>query len=203
MTPFWENEYQKLDSSTFGNPCPEVLKIIPKLSPDSNILDIACGDGRNSLYLSKLGFNVDAFDLSENGISKIKVLNKRHNCNVNCWVQNIEDFTFSKDYDLIMCHGLLQFIKPANIPQLINSCKNHTAQNGFNIFAVFNHNSKLSNELIKMVTYLFKENELSNYYQNWNLLTNSIYEKDETKRYGEKTILVINKLVAHQALNYV
>lgn len=201
MTPFWEKEYQNKDSSTFGNPCPEVIKILPKLNVDSQILDIACGDGRNSLYLSKLGYNVDAFDFSEKGISKIRALNETHNCNVNCWVQNVEDFIFLKKYDLIMCHGLFQFLDQGIIPKIIEDCKRHTTDNGFNIFAVFNHNSILSQELNIMVKYFFRDNELSEYYPDWKILTDSIYEKDETERYGEKTTLVINKLVALQSLH--
>ena len=39
-----------------------------KLSPNSTILDLACGKGRHSVYLNQLGFDVTGVDLSENSI---------------------------------------------------------------------------------------------------------------------------------------
>lgn len=44
------------------------------LNPPSSslLLDVACGKGRHALYLSNLGYNVDAFDLSPNNISHAK-----------------------------------------------------------------------------------------------------------------------------------
>ncbi len=35
-------------------------------------LDIACGDGRNSVYLAQLGFEVDAVDISDVAIDKLR-----------------------------------------------------------------------------------------------------------------------------------
>ncbi len=39
-----------------------------QLRPNSRILDLACGKGRHSLYLSRKGFSVTGADLSENNI---------------------------------------------------------------------------------------------------------------------------------------
>lgn len=43
-----------------------------KLTEDSLLLDLACGKGRHSIYLNKLGFNVIGVDLSKNSIKKAK-----------------------------------------------------------------------------------------------------------------------------------
>ncbi|PPS59366.1 hypothetical protein CRX72_24895 [Pantoea sp. BRM17] len=42
-------------------PHSEVRAALPKLTP-GNALDLGCGKGRNSLYLSQHGFNVTAWD---------------------------------------------------------------------------------------------------------------------------------------------
>ena len=40
------------------------------LPEDAKILDLACGKGRHSIYLNKLGYNVTGADLSENSIAE-------------------------------------------------------------------------------------------------------------------------------------
>jgi SAM-dependent methyltransferase len=42
------------------------------LPEDAKILDLACGKGRHSVYLNKLGYDVTGADLSENSITEAK-----------------------------------------------------------------------------------------------------------------------------------
>lgn len=42
------------------------------LPEDAKILDLACGKGRHSIYLSELGYNVTGADISENSIHEAK-----------------------------------------------------------------------------------------------------------------------------------
>jgi SAM-dependent methyltransferase len=42
------------------------------LPEDAKILDLACGKGRHSVYLNKLGYDVTGADLSENSINEAK-----------------------------------------------------------------------------------------------------------------------------------
>ncbi len=51
-----------------------ISNLINYLAPskDSILLDVACGKGRHSVYMNKLGFSVDGFDLSVNSIKIAK-----------------------------------------------------------------------------------------------------------------------------------
>lgn len=42
------------------------------LPKDSNVMDLACGKGRHSVFLNKLGYDVTGLDLSENSIDAAK-----------------------------------------------------------------------------------------------------------------------------------
>ena len=57
----------------------ELMPPETKLKSDLNyfaecnrILDLACGDGRNAIYLAKLGHEVYAVDFSEEGLNRLK-----------------------------------------------------------------------------------------------------------------------------------
>jgi len=57
----WDSRYQE----DMGNPAPSpIVKSFFDLAPCGNALDIACGNGRNSLFLADRGFVVDAVDIS-------------------------------------------------------------------------------------------------------------------------------------------
>ncbi len=47
------------------------------LPEKAKVLDLACGKGRHSIYLNKLGFDVVGADLSENSINEAKKQRKR------------------------------------------------------------------------------------------------------------------------------
>jgi len=51
-----------------------ISNLLIYLKPFKNdlLLDVACGKGRHAIYMNKLGYRVDAFDLSENSISAAK-----------------------------------------------------------------------------------------------------------------------------------
>ena len=49
-----------------------------ELPHGSSILDLACGKGRHSVYLNKLGYDVTGVDLSQNSISYAKQFENEH-----------------------------------------------------------------------------------------------------------------------------
>jgi SAM-dependent methyltransferase len=40
--------------------------------PGARALDVACGGGRNALFLAELGYSVDAFDISDIGLAHLR-----------------------------------------------------------------------------------------------------------------------------------
>ncbi|MBW6482501.1 MAG: class I SAM-dependent methyltransferase [Vicingaceae bacterium] len=51
-----------------------ISNLLTYLNPSKNdlLLDVACGKGRHAIYMNKLGYQVEAFDLSENSIIAAK-----------------------------------------------------------------------------------------------------------------------------------
>ncbi|CAM3672755.1 tellurite resistance protein TehB [Vibrio aerogenes CECT 7868] len=76
--------------------------------PKGNILCLGDGEGRNSIYLAKLGYNVTAIDLSLVAINKARKLADEHQVQINHIHENLEHFKFgAHQWDgivSIFCH---------------------------------------------------------------------------------------------------
>ena len=114
---YWEEVYGE-DSipttpSNFANFC------LDYFSPDSIILDIGCGNGRDSIFFSKKGFRVFAFDQSE---TSIKLLKNNHKTNPLFSIADINNFNFS-DYDINVAYArfLLHAISEQTFERLFDN----------------------------------------------------------------------------------
>ena len=68
-----------------------------KIEKNSSVLDLACGKGRHSIYMNKLGFNVTGYDLSEKNIKHAK---KYENDKLNFCIHDMRS-PFQGNYDII------------------------------------------------------------------------------------------------------
>ena len=71
-TPFYHILYKNRDDDEAGFFMKTLLSFLD-LKPQAKILDLACGRGRHSIYLNKLGFLVTGVDLSSKSIAYAKV----------------------------------------------------------------------------------------------------------------------------------
>jgi 2-polyprenyl-3-methyl-5-hydroxy-6-metoxy-1,4-benzoquinol methylase len=77
-----------------------VENLVSKLDikPKNNVLDLACGKGRHSVILNKLGLNVTGVDLSSNSISKAK---KSENETLKFFVHDMREVIPNMQFDFI------------------------------------------------------------------------------------------------------
>lgn len=66
----WNERWQERAQDPW-QPDPWLLRVLPLL-PAGPLLDLACGRGRNALYLAEQGFAVTALDLSEEGLGQLR-----------------------------------------------------------------------------------------------------------------------------------
>lgn len=95
------------------------IQLIMSNVPGTNALDIACGEGRNSIYLAKRGFQVSGLDISEAGLEKGRQWMEREGVKINFRVANLEQFEFTEQFDLILnCNFLLRDLIPKSVAAL-------------------------------------------------------------------------------------
>lgn len=201
MKPFWENEYLNKEKSTFGNPSKEVEDIVSLLPKGAKILDVGCGDGRHSLYLATLGFQVDSFDISESAINKIDYLKEQNNLNINTYVCDVLEFEFKYKYDLIIVHGVLQFIEREKQPEIIELLKNWTEVNGYHIVALFTDEEPVPEDLKDVMVGVFKNGEIKDYYSEWEIKLFESYKFNDEHENGIKHCHALNKIVSKKIMD--
>ena len=58
--PFWEQLYADMEVSTFSkSPTMDVNEFYNVFPKNAQVLDVGCGEGRNSIFMAKLGNKVD------------------------------------------------------------------------------------------------------------------------------------------------
>lgn len=103
------------------------------------ILDIGCGEGKNAIYLARLGARVDALDLSELAIKN--AISNWPDHNIVTWeCADICDKQLTNNkYDIIIGYGLLHCMhNKEDIIKNIKKIKNATVKGGYNVICAFN-----------------------------------------------------------------
>ncbi|CAA6826446.1 MAG: Tellurite resistance protein TehB [uncultured Sulfurovum sp.] len=109
----WNEKYQ--DSKIPNEPISLVVEYATT-SKGKQALDIACGMGRHSRYLSNNGFHVDALDISSVAISQLKDLPYITPQEVDFDTYTLKD----NSYDLIVC---TYYLERTLFPQMIAALK--------------------------------------------------------------------------------
>nr|WP_202961543.1 SAM-dependent methyltransferase TehB [Gilliamella apicola] len=132
-------------------------------------LDLGCGSGRNSLYLQLQGFDVTAVDKSELSIGNLqKIINDDNLKHINAMVYDINQANLQGEYDFILSTVVMMFLQPERIPAIINNMQKMTKSGGYNL--IVSAMSTPDYPCSVGFSFTFKENELHQYYQDWEIL---------------------------------
>jgi tellurite methyltransferase len=197
--PFWEAAYADFEAAvTFGKPAKELIELVDFLPESAKILDLGCGEGRNTLFLAEKGFNLEAVDISQNGIDKLNYLARRNGLSVKAIVQDMKNYRFESEFDLIVAHGCLHLIERDNRQKLISAMKAHTKPGSYNVVAVFTDVLPPPDDLKEFHVGLFKEGELFDLYRDWKIVSAQSYIFKDEHPGGIRHTHPINKIVARK-----
>ena len=198
--PFWEETYKNDDFFTFGpEPNTSLVEAEKYLNISDNIIDVGCGDGHNVLYLAKKGYqNINAFDLSENAIAKLKRLAAKDNLNINAWADNLCEFSFHKQYRLIMSFGTLHFVPREDWHKFILKAKKVTEVGGINIMQIFTNKVPASSDIAPYAVGLSDDGEIQELYSDWDILSFKSYVFEDEHPNVPKHLHASNKIVARR-----
>ena len=85
----------------------ERIDWVESLAPGRKALDIACGEGRNSIFLARRGFAVTGIDISEEGLAKAARWATEEGLEIAFLRADLEGYRFTGSYDLILNFNFL------------------------------------------------------------------------------------------------
>lgn len=145
----------------------EVKSAVESIRP-CKVLDLGCGQGRNSLFLSLLGYDVTAWDHNENSLAFLTSTAEKENLNIQTALYNINDANIQENYDFILSTVVFMFLDRNAIPAIIDNMQSHTNAGGYNLIVAAMSTNDVPCPM--PFSFTFKEGELKNYYQGWELI---------------------------------
>jgi tellurite methyltransferase len=122
VTTKWDERFRGKEFALGTDPSPflaENIQLIKLLAPGRRALDLACGEGRNSIFLAREGFDVTGLDISKAGLEKAVKWRERENLRIDFRIQDLEDYEFAETYDLIINFNfLLRDLIPRSVAAL-------------------------------------------------------------------------------------
>ncbi|KAF0216928.1 MAG: type 12 [Geobacteraceae bacterium] len=120
----WNERYDREEYLLGLNPSrflEERIDFIISVCPGRKALDIACGEGRNSIFLARHGFTVTGLDISEAGIDKAGKRMAEEGLQIDFRLADLERYEFPETYDLVINFNfLLRDLIPKEV-QALNS----------------------------------------------------------------------------------
>ena len=145
----------------------ELINLCPP-AENTKVLDIGCGEGKDAVFMAEKGYDVTAFDLTENGIRKTIALAHKRGVKVNAYVDDINTFETDEQFDIIFSTGTVQYIFDENKEAFFKKLEKITKPNGIVFINVFVEKSFLElppdwDKEEKM----WKSGELFTYFSDW------------------------------------
>lgn len=111
----WNDRYRTGAYQERDRPSEFLTRWLPQIS-SGRALDVACGAGRNALYLAEAGFTVDAVDVSGEGLARAKASACDRGITVN-WIElDLDTGIPGEDrYDLIL---MIRYVNPTLLRSL-------------------------------------------------------------------------------------
>ncbi len=197
--PFWEKTFaQAREAETFGTPAEELSELVELLPKDAKVLDLGCGEGRNALFLAEKGFDVTAIDISIAGIRKLERLAEEKKFSIKGKIQDMRNFDFQTEFDLIVAHGSLHLIEREHWLSLIRKIQDNTKDGGYNVVVVFTDTLPPPEDLKPFHIGIFWEGELFDFYSDWEIILQRSYILEDEHPGGIRHRHPINKIVTRK-----
>ena len=145
----------------------EVLEAMQTVKP-CKALDLGCGQGRNALFLAQHGFDVTAVDQNELSLEILQSIVEQEDLDMPLGLYDINSASIGQTYNFILSTVVLMFLQADRIPVIIKNMQDQTSIGGYNLIVCAMDTDDYPCSV--NFPFTFKEGELADYYQDWELV---------------------------------
>ena len=172
MSKYYDNKYNT-NKFFWGKQPSSIARIFFQMFPPherQTLIDIGCGEGRDSIFFARSGFHVTGFDYSTEGIKKARAWADELNLDIEFFQADINDFRLKKSYDAIFSSGALHYIPHELRKEIISNYKDFTNPNGLHVHTVPVHKSFIpKNPQDDPLEQDWISGEILTYYHDWKI----------------------------------
>lgn len=132
-------DYDKLYGETpdaLGQPTSVFVEFFDKYAKlPARVLDVGCGQGRDALFIARLGHSVVGVDISSNGIRDLNAAAKKEGLSVEGIVANIADYDPDGLFDVVLIDRTLHMLPLDTRLSVLSSLLDHVAAQGWVLIA--------------------------------------------------------------------
>lgn len=179
----------------------EELNLILSYLKSGKILDLGCGDGKNSLYLAQKNPNYEITSVDFSKVACQKLNDKAFEYLVNGRIKTINadlnNYSIKENYDCIISTFTFHLLNKKTVSRIISEIQTQTNRGGFNFIIAFTNLQNIPNDYIST----FEINELKNLYSksNWQIVEYRIFDsyikRDINKEKPLKAILLFARKI--------
>lgn len=165
-----KEELAALNARYGMNPPHSEVVMASEIVEPGDALDLGCGTGRNTLFLSQLGFDVRAVDHNGAAIDRLRFIAQEEGLNnIDAAVYDINAAKIEGDYDFIVCTVTLMFLDPDRVADVLADMQARTRAGGYNLIVSAMDTAEHPCP-VPFFTCLFGEGELKAAYEGWELI---------------------------------
>jgi 2-polyprenyl-3-methyl-5-hydroxy-6-metoxy-1,4-benzoquinol methylase len=182
----WDKKYENTPTLLEKRePSKKLINLLDKVK-GKKAVDVACGAGRNSIYLASKGFEVLAIDISLVALNKLA---KKGLENITCKLVDLDEYEIPKNsYDLII---VINFLDRMLIPKLSAALK----KDGILFIETYMHDM-LNEKPPSNPDFLLQKDELKSFFDDeFEVLEYDEFENEDYELYRmKKQSIAVKKL---------
>ncbi|NDK19976.1 class I SAM-dependent methyltransferase [Candidatus Gracilibacteria bacterium] len=171
---------------------------------------MGCGTGRDSLYFAEKGFQVDAFDFSQNALNGLQMFSKEKGLDVHTILGSVREYIFIQDhYDVIYACNSLHYFNEKDMRDIVQKLKTSLRKGGYIFIRVksihdrdFGKGERIGNNFYKNgedIKYYFESHFLQELFDDFEILEIRELQDTHNKISGETTMNGFIDIIARKS----